>query len=215
MNKTLRILFIVFLCIGLVFLAVTGVLGAVVRRDSADMVEVTGTIIQLRGNRPTVEYTLGGQSYSCYPSVKSTTFRLGAPYKLMVDPSDPWHYTDVTALPLLMLIFGLIGGVFALVAAVIFIILRCQTARREELLAVGRRVQATVVDVRTQYAVQVNRRHPVYAVAECTHPYTGQLTQVKSPSVFRRDLFPGQTLDVYFDPNDPDKYIVDLTEEAK
>lgn len=211
MSKALRIIFIVFLAIGLVFLAVTGILGIVTQRDSADMIEVTGTIVQLRGSKPTVEYSLNGQSYSCYPSVKSTTFRLGAPYKLMVDPSDPWRYTDITVIP----IFGLIGGVFTVVAVIIGVILRRQAARREELLAIGRRVSAVITDVRIQHSVTVNGRHPVYAVAECTHPYTGQTTEVKSPSVFRRDLTSGQALDVYFDPNDPDKYLVDLTEEAK
>lgn len=213
MQKTLRILFIIFLLIGVIFGGVAAGCRFYAIQDSAGMVEVTGTIIsQDREGYPTVAYDWEGFTYSKHFNARSSSERIGDAYPLMIDPADPVHVLN-PALNILTLVFGIIGGTFIAVALILMGISSRSRRRYEDLLARGQRVSVTVTDVTDNPYIAVNNRHPVNLHAECRNPITGQTMQLKSQNLFDRALYPGMQVDVLFDPNDPEKYIFDVAED--
>ena len=212
MNTVLRILAIVFCSVALCFLLVTAGLSYSAGLQQTGKVELNAEIIELHNSRPVVGYELNGERYTYTPSIRSTGFRLGQSYPLWVDPARSGQVFDPAALNLISLIFGAIGGVFLIVGIICLVIRRRSLHRYDALLTYGRSVTGIVTGTEVQTNVTLNRRHPVVLLVSCCHPLTGQQVQVRSESVFRNELRPGDPITVLFDPNDPDNYVVRIGE---
>ncbi len=112
---------------------------------------------------------------------------------------------------------AIVSGVFLVLGviclAVTFILWRAdrrKTRQREELLTWGQRVTGTVVSVRRDVTVRVNGRNPVIAQVECPLP-SGKAT-LKSPRLWEVEPMVGDTVDVYYDPMDERKFVIELGE---
>lgn len=207
------VLLSVFCSIGLIFLLVAFITGTIDARNTANAVEINGVIETLdkRHGMPIVSYVWEGEEYVMRAHTYSSAMRVGDPYPVLIDPSNPSNPTDHT-LRLLSIIFGSIGAVFSAAGLIVFKVLNGIQRKREELLTYGRRVSATITAVETNYVVRINRRHPYQIVAECRHPMTGETVSLRSHNLMTTTAQPGDHVDVLFDPNNNAKYIFDVQE---
>lgn len=213
MDKTLKLVFLVFSLIGLVFLILGVSFGIYQARDTAGMVAVEGRIVDFAHNgHPVVEYTLQGQRCSFLANSRSSSMRLGDAFHLKADPDDPARHAEGT-LTILAASFAGEGGLFLLIGVILQVIALRRKRKMEELRLLGQRTVATVTEVRENHTVHVNGRSPWYVLASCRNPITWQEMTVKSTSYWHLHYEPGDSVDVLFDPMDPDKYIVDLPED--
>ncbi len=119
-------------------------------------------------------------------------------------------YGDAEALPILGAVFGGVGLILILVAAVLIVSRRRHSRRLEELRTWGTRVTGTVTDIPVDTTLTVNGRHPLRVLVEVTHPVTGQIITVRSPQVWETSLSSGDPVDVLFDPMDEKQYVIDM-----
>lgn len=214
MNRKMRSVFLLtFGGIGLVFLLLGLGFLWYFQSETADMLKVSGTIIDfIRDGDPLVAYTLGGETYTMEGGTSSSNQHLGSPYEVYADPADPQHAMDHT-FQLIGYVFSGIGGLFLLIGVILFLVLGAAAQNREALLGYGRRVIATVTSVDMIRSVSYGSAHPCVITAACTHPLTGQTVQVKSHQVWKTSLQPGDRVEVAFHPSHEKKHAFDLPEE--
>lgn len=201
MKKIRRILTLCFCGLGLIFmLAGAGVevwLGAA----SAGMEPVTGVIEDIglfRQGKPTVGYTVDGQTYRLYSSVSLPRFHVGGEYPLLVDPANPARVMD-PMLHIISVVFFGVGGVMMLVGAACHVLLMRKERQLELMRACGLRAEGVVTRVYQNHSVKFNRRSPWVVEAECLHPNTREKLTAKSPWLWETRLQPGDRVDVYVD----------------
>ena len=108
-------------------------------------------------------------------------------------------------------VFTALGVIFLLVALLLARAERRRARMREELLRFGARVQGTIVDVRVDYSVKVNRRSPLIARVQCMLP-GGEVT-LKSHRLWNACPATGETVEVIYDPMDERRYVIEFPEE--
>ncbi|MCR5801905.1 MAG: DUF3592 domain-containing protein [Lachnospiraceae bacterium] len=139
---------------------------------------------------------------------------VGILFYLYGDPSSVHGSFDSPEKNFLMLcgIFTLIGVIFFFTGLAFLIGEIKNRKAKKMLLQTGERIFARVVDVRENYFVTINHRHPLYFICEYEDPYTMNVEQFKS-ECFSMDLtgLIGSTVAVYVDRADHSKYVVDLS----
>lgn len=108
-------------------------------------------------------------------------------------------------------VFTLLGVVFLLVTLLLVRADKRRARMREELLQYGTRVTGTVIDVRVDYTVKVNRRSPLIAKVRCNLP-TGEVT-LKSHRLWNACPNTGDQVEVIYDPMDEKRYVIEFPEE--
>ncbi len=214
MKSVSRIMLAVFGGIGLLFLCVGLVMLGMHANVRENYVTVEGTIVGFdRNDNPEVVYEWNGVPYMMEGNVSSDNQSVGDPYPVMVDPDNPRNVMDSVFL-VLGVVFSSIGAVFVVVGVVIWMVTDGGRRRREALLGYGRRVMATVTEVRVNPSIRVNGRSPYQVFAQCTNPVSGQTETVKSHNIWDTALQIGDRVEVAFDPMNEKKYAFDLREEA-
>lgn len=214
MNPVLRLMSLIFGLIGSLFALAAGGVAAYLHTASRGMQAVVGYISSFQMGNPLIAYEIDGTVYHLRASSRNSFQHLGDAYRLLVDPADPAHCVD-PQLWVLVLVFGILGGVMLIAACIMRYCAGRQDRRLNELLVTGQRARAMVTEVRVDRSVNVGSRHPVRIVAACVNPVTGQPVTVRSPLRWPGTIVPGQTVDVLFDPLDPGKYAFDLPEETR
>lgn len=116
-------------------------------------------------------------------------------------------------LPVVGRIFTALGVAFLLATVLVWYFISRSERRRQEVLAYGIRVSATVTDIRVNYSVKVNRRSPVIAYAQCVHPVTRETVTLRSHNLWRVTIATGDKVDILFDQMDEKRYAFDIPEE--
>ncbi|MGN0971265.1 MAG: hypothetical protein ACI4OY_04860 [Aristaeellaceae bacterium] len=127
----------------------------------------------------------------------------------------PWLAATVDDPAEVPIAFGILTGLGAVMAAVgvgCFIGIGRGERRREELMAWGTQVDATVEKVAQNRMLQVNGRSPWYVEVSCRHPATREDVRLRSHYVFQLTVQAGDHVRVAFDPMDERKYAVLLPE---
>lgn len=215
MKKTRRILLLSFVGIGLIFLLASVVAEVWFSAATAGMTAVEGVIEEIgvfRSGKPTVSYTVDGQTYRLYGSVSSITYRAGDAYRVLVDPANPARAVD-PGLRLISVIFAVIGLVMAAVGALCHVFLMHKARQLDLLRATGVKAEGVVSRVYQNHTVRFNRRSPWIVEAECLHPYTREKLTARSAWLWETRLQPGDRVDVYVDTT-TGKRMVDLEEDA-
>ena len=213
MKKIRRILTLSFCGIGLLFLLASVVAEVWFSAASAGMTTVTGVIEELgvfRRGMPTVAYTVEGETYRLYSNVSLPHFRLGAPYDVLVDPSNPARAMDPN-LRLISVVFAVVGLVLAALGAVCHVFLMHKSRQLELLRATGVKAEGVVTRVYQNHSVKFNRRSPWVVEAECLHPNTREKLTAKSPWLWETRLQPGDRATIFIDPM-TGKSMVDVEE---
>lgn len=208
MKKMRRILTLVFGLIGLVFMIVSVGLEAHSASVTAGMQKIGGVIAELHGGKPTVEYTVDGQTYQLTSGTSSTGYRLGADYEVMFDPADPARNFD-PGIRIISVVFGGLGLVMMGVAAACHVLLGRREKQLDLLRACGLRQEGVVSRVYRNHSVRVNGHSPFVVEAECLHPRTREKITAKSPWLWETRLQPGDRITVLIDPM-TDRCMVDV-----
>lgn len=215
MERAFRILMLVFGLIGVVFMAIGGIAGVehVLFAERAERVE--GIIEVASYDTLLVAYTYGGEDYRVRLSYESDGFYPGREVTLLVDPAAP-EQARLDALPLLTLVFCIIGGAFLLVLLILAILLWRSKSRRNRLLGLGHQVTAQIIDVEINRNTRVNGRSPYVIVCQWTDPDDDGVTYLfrsaglwfnPEPLLRERGI---TELSVYLDPYNKKHYHVNL-----
>lgn len=139
---------------------------------------------------------------------------LGIIFALEIDTiaASPRSHGNISVLPW---VFGGIGLLFLIVFAAMSILSAKWQRERSSLIDGGKYIIATVVEVRQNLLVKINRRHPSYVICEWEDPFSGQKQRFKSDDTLQ-DLscLPGSRLRVYINSADPQKYYVELFQSS-
>lgn len=108
-------------------------------------------------------------------------------------------------------VFGGISIVFLLVFATLFFITMNRKNKQKRLIENGSYINACVTEIKQDYFLRVNFRHPYYVICEGVNPYTGERLTFKSSNVLENPAqLSGQYLRVYLDYKNPKNYYVEI-----
>ena len=181
------------------------------RRDGGTSTSITYTAI--------IEYTdQGGQRHEMAETISSNPPRLsiGQEVRVLYDPANPasavvddfWGRKGaVTIVGFLAVIFTILGGTLLAVNV-------RHRRRRAHILAVGVPVEASFLEVVSDTGQSRNGQHPYRVIAQGPHPRTGKLRRYESDAIWVDPTaqLQGRPLRVLVDPQDPDKYHIDLSD---
>ena len=216
-----------FAGIGVLLLAVAAVTAFFTFRFVAGSERADGTVVDLRESYdseddttsyyPVVRFeTADGSRRIRFESDVSTSGDVGDTVEVLYDPDDPQDAKLGGFFNLwgLSLIFGALGAVFTGIGG--FIAYRTRTPSREDvqwLRRHGRRVQGRSPRV-VEGDIVVNEESPFRIVIDVHEPMRGPPRALKSeylwfdPTPYLEDC---ETVDVYIDPEDLERYYVDIS----
>ncbi len=187
-----------------------------------------GTVVRLEYERsgsssggayyPIVRFLLRtGETFEFRSSVGSSppSYRRGEPVRVLYDPTTPESaeidsFFSLWFAPILLGFLGSVFGAFGVGYWGWFI----ARVRREAWLARhGRRIVADIVDVAIERSVKRNRRSPWRITAQWTDPLSRKVHVFKSRRIWfdPTPFMKGETVSVLIDPDDPRRYMVDLS----
>ena len=118
---------------------------------------------------------------------------------------------DELALAICGTVFTVLGVAFLVVTVILLLAGKRRKAQDEELMLWGSRVTGTIVDVKVDYTIRVNRRSPLVAMVRCALP-NGEVT-LKSRRLWNACPATGDTVEVIYDPMDERRYVIEFPEE--
>lgn len=214
-QKTLKILAIVFTAVCLVMAAIGGVVYAqsAAWRRTALPVEamITG---YGRGESYTIEYEVNGVTYDGVLHYSESGMRVGRPETIYVNPDDPADFRDRSA-DIVALVMLILAGAFLIPAAILWFIYLRGRKREAYLRGQGTEVVAQIIDVQPTnirvnnartYAIQCSWENPQ---DDTTYIFrSAALTYNPAALLQERGI---TTLPVLIDPYNPKRYFVDLS----
>ena len=224
-SSSLVIFFVIFGLVGIVFLIAGLVYQSSSRRFRSIAVEVTGTIAEIQASRHSdgdvshttyVNYSYGGQSFEhVHLGYYSSNMYVGKEIPLLVDPDQPGHVKSAAGDNMALVIMLGMGLVFTLVGVIPTTCMLANSAKDKKLMQSGKRLQATVESVDFNNSVTYNGRHPYIIFCTYQDPYRDVTYRFKSKNIIRNPGYaPGDSIDVYVDPEDYSKYVVDADTPA-
>lgn len=176
---------------------------------------ITGIIASRNGDRVShaayVEYEVYGTRYSGRLPSYTSGMREGQEIPILYNPDNPAEMDTEAGGTLTPLLFGGMGLLFAVLGGAFTHVEGRKILRRRRLIAEGRSVTASVVEIYRDEsaAVKINgrRTHPYRVVCVWTEPEDGTIRRFESDAVWRH---PGElrTVTVHMDPSDPQTYHV-------
>ncbi len=143
----------------------------------------------------------------------SSGMREGQKVAVWYNPEDPWEIRSKEGSSFGSLLLIIMGGVFAGGGAAALIICQVNASKDKKRKKTGKRLQLPIAYIDVNPHVLVNDFPAHYIICQGQDPYTGQAIQYRSKNIFR-DLFSemqvGDLVDVYVDPQNPNKYFVDV-----
>jgi hypothetical protein len=228
MNKTLKIIFGLFLAFGLVFSGVA--LWAV--RDTQSFVAkaeaAAGQVIDLEHRRGTSSSSNSGGAY--YPVVRFRT-ATGQEHTLhsnngssppsceavtvLYDPTNPFdaRIKGFFSLWLIAIIFGILGAVFSLIGLGGFLVPRYWARRAQELRLRGTPIETEFQNVELNGSLKMNGRSPWRIVSRWLDPARNELHLFHSENLWfdPTSFIKSQRLTVFVDPNNFKRYSMDVS----
>ncbi|WP_114520998.1 DUF3592 domain-containing protein [Altererythrobacter sp. ZODW24] len=217
----------IFLPVGLLFAGI-GFLASSGTRELANTgLRTSGTVIAMSDSRdsdggrsyaPLVEfYDANGKRHEFSSRVSSNPprFSRGETVPVIYDPAKPNRamidgFMDRYLMPL---IFGGIGGIFAIIGGGLLFAYWRRRKVVARLKQSGMAIDAKFVECYRDTSTKINGRSPYRVAAQATHPATGQLTSFKSAPIWLdlTNRLTGKDVRVLIDPMRPKDHFVDLS----
>jgi hypothetical protein len=182
----------------------------------AEEVRAPGTVVQMEGGRPVVEFTApDGTTRRVVGEISSNppAYERGEAVTVLHHAGDPddariegWLESWFAAT-----LFGGLGTVFTGVGGG-FLIAEVRKRRlREWLRQFGVRIEAKYTGVLYDTSVRINRRHPWRLTAQWLDPATELMHTFESDMLFYdpTDLVQRETVEVWIDPRNPRRHHLD------
>lgn len=214
--KPMKLLAMIFLIIGIVFTSMIGVFTAINLNVKNNYTPIEATIVDFARHRSgdksstltVVEYSADGQKYENFLNSYSSTWSVGDSITVYYNPENPEQITfDI---PIFMfIVFGTMGIVFIIVGSVFAVKERKLNNKKKRLLESGLTVTATVIDFEINTRISVNHRNPYIIVVEYDDGVKKH--RFRSENVWENvtsDCI-GETVKVYYEPNNMNNYYVD------
>lgn len=168
--------------------------------------------------RPVVEFTTAtGKQIEFTSSVGSSppSHRVGETVTVLYNPADPYSARIKSFFQLWFgfLIVFLLGLVFAAIGLTMIFLRRRGQKRSEWLRAHGRRVRTSFTGVELNQSLRVNGRSPYQIVSQSNDPSTNGVRVYQSENIWfdPSEYIKGEAIDVLVDPNNPKKYVMDIS----
>ncbi len=167
---------------------------------------------------PIVRFLLRtGETIEFSSSVGSNppSYRRGEPVRVLYDPTAPEsaEIDSFFSLWFAPILLGFLGSVFSAFGVGYWGWCIARVRREAWLARHGRRIVADIVDMAIDRSVKRNRRSPWRITAQWADPLSRKVHVFKSAGI-RFDPKPflgGETVPVLIDPDDPRRYMVDLS----
>lgn len=229
MLRPARLIFTIFLGIGVAMLVAAGYSYLHTREFVASAVAADGVVIanvwstSSGRNRSAAAYprvrfrTAAGREVTFVSGVGTNppSYRAGESVEVLYDPGDPANARihSFGSLYVLPLVFGILGTVFSLVGGIPFAWTRHVQGRDDWLRANGRRIQADFERVEINGAVRVNGQCPWRIVCQWLNPMTNQVHVFRSHNLWYdpASFITGKTMEVILDPGNPKRYLVETS----
>ncbi len=123
-------------------------------------------------------------------------------------------FTAYAAREPILLVFCAPGGIFLILGIVFLCVVDARSRTRARLLAEGERIDAQITDVRWDFRVTFNGRHPLVIDCQTQNPADGRVYVFHSegiwfdPTPYMQNI---TALPVYVDPDNYHRYVVDLS----
>lgn len=159
-----------------------------------------------------VTYEYCEKEYGYVPLSSSTNKEVGDTITIYVNPNNPID-VSTSNMPYLGIILIIIGIGFMLITTPIIIRVAKENYKRNQLLANGATLQATVSSITIDPSLKVNGRRPYMLICCYEDVFSGKRYVFHSEGVWN-DLNhyfkPGDLIDVHVLPNDYEQYYIDL-----
>ncbi len=213
---------------GMIFVAVAGYFVVKDQRLAATGLRTSGEVITLErsynddGGRTYapvfVFHDAKGTRHEVTSSVKSSppAFSRGEKVEVIYDPAKPGQaiIDSFSQRYLFPLVFGGIGGAFALIGLGLAYAYRRRRQVIEGLKARGMRIDAEFLRCYLDTSLKINGRSPYRVTAQATHPATGKLASFKSDPIWidLSDILRDRRVPVFVDHDKPKQHYIDLSE---
>lgn len=214
---------IAFIIAGLVFFFVSlGIIsdakkfGETAQETTAVVTDVERRRVRRNGKYRTdydvyVQYEVGGITYNEELSGGNSSMREGETLKVYYDPLSPRDVRSSNKITVVHGLTAIFPVVFIVAGISMGIVPSIKSSKRRKLKETGEQVSAVITEVILDTSIKINKRHPYKALCEAVDPLTGE-RYLYSSEGFMDDIryLKGQTVTVYYDPDDKGKYYVDL-----
>lgn len=227
MNRTVSLVFNIFLGLGLIMLGIASYIWYSTKSFTGKATKTSGQVVDMlseRGSKggltfkPVVMYTdARGAQHRYIPSFSSNppSYEAGETVTICYDPNNPdkariaglSEYTGA-------FILGGMGLVFSLIGFGYYTYLIVKRRRDNWLKHHGQQIAADFIEVKIARSVTVNNAHPFYLSCEWKDPLSKKKYRFKSnfiwydPTPYMRDR---KQVAVLIDPNNPGRYQVDIS----
>ena len=218
----LRIVFCVFLIVGVGLLSGSIIVGISGSRFRSAADEITATISYIesyrsgdgdQSHRVYVNYTYNGQAYEDVKiGMYSSTMYEGKEITILCDRENPRHIKVAAQDMFVCLILGIIGVVFVTVSGILIYFLVRNSKRRKKLLSTGKKLYATVEQIVVNTQFTSNGRNPYLIYCTYRDEYKDLIYRFKSDNIWTDPnliIKPGDSIQVYVNPEDYSHYYVD------
>jgi hypothetical protein len=182
-------------------------------RRSPDDGYVYAPVVEWRDPSGTRHQFVGGvasspPSYDIGETV-GVAYQPGRPGQARVD-----SFTERGIMPLA---FGGMGSIFAAIGLTLVILHLRRRYIIGNLKRSGLPLRAKVMECYRDTSTKVNGRSPWRVAAQATHPLTGKIHRFESDHVWvdLSEVLDGKTVQVLYDPEDADDYLVDLSDYVR
>ncbi len=223
-NKTEKIIFIVFLIMGLLFLGI-GTVICIKTFDYSGKIETTGIISQIVPYTDSdgdikhnvyVKYRVNGEDYNSKLNGYSSSYHVGKKIKIYYYENNI-NRIGVKSLDMLMLLFPGFGIIFTCIGGIPLIVKSNKKKQEKKLKEFGTRINAVYIETIINDSYTVNGRTPYYIICEWDNPTDNKKYIFKSKNLWinpetiiaEKNI---KTFSVYVDMNNMHKYIVDVDE---
>lgn len=222
--KTEKILYFIFLIMGLAFLIVgIAICSDIFNYDNKEI--TTAKIVDITSKRDSdgdvsyntiVSYTVNGRKYESFLNAYASSYYEGKDIEIYYDKNNPLKIGTKTT-DLLSLMFPGFGLIFFCVGAIPLIISEKRKILNKRLVNEGTRIYANFVEAERNMSYSVNDYNPYRIICEWDNPSDSKKYLFKSENIwfdpndtiseYSMDVFP-----VYVDMEDMDKYFIDISE---
>ena len=160
-----------------------------------------------------ISYEVDGKTYENKSDSYNISMKRGQSIGVYYDKNDPYIIKSEQKGFAVEYVFIAIGAVLFLIGVIVPLISILKGSTRKKLVKNGILVDAKVLEIRLNMSVRVNYRHPYIIIFECTNPVTNEFGVYTSHNLWTNPLMfvqPGETMPVYFDSENGQKYYADV-----
>jgi hypothetical protein len=168
--------------------------------------------------KPVVEFNAAtGKRIEFISSVGTNppSYRVGESVTVLYNPADPYsaRIKSFFSLWFAFLIVSFLGFVFTIIGLTM-IVVRGRGRKRDEWLRLyGRRTKTAFKGVELNPSMRVNGRSPYQIISQSLDPASNTMRVYESANIWfdPSEYIKSETIDVLVDPNNPRKYVMDIS----